>query len=154
MPRPLEREKPLKRVNVMLDCVALEAAQKKAAQSGVSPSIVGSSSAFIRWLIDKYNEGAQMFMSSDELRSALRSTPKCVKDILEFYDTLESIQPELLGVPNETDELYKKRLRNEKLDSRNYANEGLKAVGFKAEALRKEGETKWKSTPQKITKTK
>ena len=149
MPRPLEREKPLKRVNVMLDCVALEAAQKKAVQSGVSPSIVGSFSAFIRWLIDKYNEGAQMFMSSDELRSALRSTPKCVKDILEFYDTLESIQPELLGVPNETDELYKKRLRNETLDSLNYANEGLKAAGFKAE-----GETKWKSKPQKITKTK
>ena len=56
MPRPLEREKPLQRVNVMLDCDALEKAQRKAALAGVAPSIVGSSSAFIRWLIDSYLE--------------------------------------------------------------------------------------------------
>lgn len=56
MPRPLEREKPLQRVNVMLDVSALESAQKKAALSGISPSIAGSTSAFIRWLIDAYNE--------------------------------------------------------------------------------------------------
>ena len=55
MPRPLEREKPLQRVNVMLDCEALENAQRKAALAGVVPSIVGRSSAFIRWLIDRYN---------------------------------------------------------------------------------------------------
>ena len=54
MPRPLEREKPLKRVNVMLDCDALENAQRKAALAGVSPATIGSTSAFIRWLIDKY----------------------------------------------------------------------------------------------------
>ena len=29
MPRPLEREKPLQRVNVMLDCEALESDLKK-----------------------------------------------------------------------------------------------------------------------------
>lgn len=54
MPRPLEREKPLQRVNVMLDCDALENAQRKAALAGIAPSIVGSSSAFIRWLIDEF----------------------------------------------------------------------------------------------------
>lgn len=54
MPRPLKREKPLSRVNVMLDCEALENARRKAALDGVAPSIIGSSSAFIRWLIDKY----------------------------------------------------------------------------------------------------
>ena len=56
MPRPLEREKPLSRVNVMLDCDALEKAQRKAALAGVAPSIIGNSSAFIRWLIDNYNK--------------------------------------------------------------------------------------------------
>lgn len=56
MPRPLERNKPLSRVNVMLDCEALEKAQRKAAMAGVAPSIIGSSSAFIRWLIDRYNK--------------------------------------------------------------------------------------------------
>ena len=56
MPRPLEREKPLHRVNVMLDCEALESAQRKAALAGIAPSIIGSSSAFIRWLIDNYLE--------------------------------------------------------------------------------------------------
>lgn len=55
MPRPLEREKPLKRVNVMMDCGALEKAQRKAAKAGVAPATVGSTSAFIRWLIDTYN---------------------------------------------------------------------------------------------------
>ncbi len=54
MPRPLEREKPLQRVNVMLDCEALENAQRKAAKAGVAPATVGSTSAFIRWLIDEF----------------------------------------------------------------------------------------------------
>lgn len=57
MPRPLEREKPLQRVNVMLDCDALESAQRKAALAGVSPATIGSTSAFIRWLIDNYLGG-------------------------------------------------------------------------------------------------
>lgn len=55
MPRPLEREKPLKRVNVMLDREALEKAQRKAAKAGIDPATAGSTSAFIRWLIDQYN---------------------------------------------------------------------------------------------------
>lgn len=59
MPRPLEREKPLQRVNVMLDCEALENAQRKAALAGAAPATVGSTSAFIRWLIDEYNGGAK-----------------------------------------------------------------------------------------------
>lgn len=54
MPRPLERDKPLKRVNLTLDCEALEAAQRKAALKGISPTIAGSSSTFVRWLIDEY----------------------------------------------------------------------------------------------------
>jgi len=56
MPRPLERDKPMKRVNVMMDVVSLELAQKKAALSGVAPSVAGNTSAFIRWLIDNYLE--------------------------------------------------------------------------------------------------
>lgn len=54
MPRPLERKKPLQRVNVMLDCDALENAQRKAAKAGIDPATAGSKSAFIRWLIDNY----------------------------------------------------------------------------------------------------
>ncbi|MBO7512588.1 MAG: hypothetical protein J6T54_06430 [Fibrobacter sp.] len=54
MPRPLEREKPLRRVNVMLDCEALEKAQRKAAKAGIDPAIAGSTSAFVRWLIDEF----------------------------------------------------------------------------------------------------
>lgn len=59
MPRPLEREKPLQRVNVMLDCEALENAQRKAALAGVDPAIAGNTSAFIRWLIDNYLESGK-----------------------------------------------------------------------------------------------
>lgn len=59
MPKPLKREKPLSRVNVMLDCEALESAQRKAALAGVAPSIIGSTSAFIRWLIDNYLEAGK-----------------------------------------------------------------------------------------------
>jgi len=54
MPRPLERESPLKRVNVMMDCDALEKAQRKAAKAGIDPATAGSTSAFIRWLIDEF----------------------------------------------------------------------------------------------------
>ena len=75
MPRPLEREKPLKRVNVMLDCEALENAQRKAALAGVSPAIIGSSSAFIRWLIDEYNKSF-LILHEDDVRAKLRSVPE------------------------------------------------------------------------------
>ena len=55
MPRPLMRDKIMTRVNVMLDRDALEKAQRKAAKAGINPAIAGSTSAFIRWLIDEYN---------------------------------------------------------------------------------------------------
>ena len=54
MPRPLMREKLMTRVNVMLDRDALEKAQRKAAKAGIDPGTAGSTSAFIRWLIDEY----------------------------------------------------------------------------------------------------
>ena len=55
MSRPLMRDKLMTRVNVMLDRDALEKAQRKAAKSGIAPAIAGSTSAFIRWLIDEFN---------------------------------------------------------------------------------------------------
>ena len=54
MPRQI-REKPMTRINVMLDRDALETAQQKAAKAGINPSTAGNISAFIRWLIDDYN---------------------------------------------------------------------------------------------------
>lgn len=55
MSRPLMRDKLMTRVNVMLDRDALEKAQRKAAKAGINPATAGSTSAFIRWLIDEYN---------------------------------------------------------------------------------------------------
>ena len=55
MSRPLMRDKLMTRVNVMLDRDALEKAQRKAAKAGINTAIAGSTSAFIRWLIDEYN---------------------------------------------------------------------------------------------------
>ena len=55
MPRPLINDKPMTRINVMLDREALEKAQRKAAKAGIDPATAGSTSAFIRWLIDQYN---------------------------------------------------------------------------------------------------
>ena len=54
MPRPIMREKPMTRINVMLDREALEKAQRKAAKAGIDPATAGSTSAFIRWLIDEF----------------------------------------------------------------------------------------------------
>ena len=59
MPRPLMRDEPMTRVNLMLDRDALEKAQRKAAKAGVDPAIAGSTSAFIRWLIDNYLESGK-----------------------------------------------------------------------------------------------
>lgn len=55
MARPIMRDKAMTRVNVMLDRDALTKAQRKAAKAGIDPGTAGSSSAFIRWLIDEYN---------------------------------------------------------------------------------------------------
>lgn len=49
------RDKLMTRINVMLDRDALEKAQRKAAKAGINPATAGSTSAFIRWLIDEYN---------------------------------------------------------------------------------------------------
>ena len=86
MPRPLEREKPLQRVNVMLDCDALENAQRAAALVGVDPSIVGSNSAFIRWLIDEYNKNSIM----PKLTSALRHICEKPEFKKAMDDTIEN----------------------------------------------------------------
>ena len=56
MARPLIRDKVMTRINLMLDKDALEKAQRKAAKVGIDPATAGSSSAFVRWLIDNYNE--------------------------------------------------------------------------------------------------
>lgn len=56
MPRPLIRDKVMTRINLMLDKESLEKAQRKAAKAGIDPAITGSSSAFVRWLIDEYNK--------------------------------------------------------------------------------------------------
>lgn len=55
MARPLIRDKVMTRINLMLDKDALEKAQRKAAKAGIDPATAGSSSAFVRWLIDNYN---------------------------------------------------------------------------------------------------
>ena len=54
MGRP-QSEKKLQRVNVMLDRDELEKAQSNAAMAGVDPVIAGNTSAFVRWLIGRYN---------------------------------------------------------------------------------------------------
>ena len=57
MPRRKEdRERPLYRVNVMLDQEALDKAKKKAVEDDVrNVSNVANTSRFLRWLIDRYN---------------------------------------------------------------------------------------------------
>lgn len=55
MPRPLIRDAKMTRVNLMLDRDALDKAQRKAAKAGIDPATAGSSSAFVRWLVDRYN---------------------------------------------------------------------------------------------------
>ena len=113
MPRPLEREKPLQRVNVMLDCEALENAQRAAALVGVDPSIVGSNSAFIRWLIDEYNKSHLIL--TDEQRRGLRSVPQFVIDMAEACATAENISLEALGINTKgAIECVTKRLKNKK----------------------------------------
>lgn len=58
MPRPLnERDKPLSRVNVLLDVEALDIAKKKAIDENVrNIPLAGNTSKFIRWLVEKYIE--------------------------------------------------------------------------------------------------
>lgn len=73
MPRPLEREKPMTRINVMLDRDALDKAQRKAAKDGIDPGIAGNTSAFIRWLIDEYKKEGDVFVDGKEYYSPKRA---------------------------------------------------------------------------------
>jgi hypothetical protein len=53
--RKEERERPLYRVNVMLDQEALDKAKKKAVEEDVrNVSNVTNTSKFLRWLVDRY----------------------------------------------------------------------------------------------------
>lgn len=53
--RKEERERPLYRVNVMLDQEALDSAKKKAVTDDVrNVANVTNTSKFIRWLVDRY----------------------------------------------------------------------------------------------------
>lgn len=53
--RKEEREKPLYRVNVMLDQEQLDRAKKKAVEEDVrNVSNVTNTSKFLRWLVDRY----------------------------------------------------------------------------------------------------
>ena len=53
--RKEERERPLYRVNVMLDQEALDKAKKKAVEDDVrNVSNVANTSRFLRWLVERY----------------------------------------------------------------------------------------------------
>ncbi|MBR6448337.1 MAG: hypothetical protein IKS96_07360 [Fibrobacter sp.] len=69
MPRPIMREKPMTRINVMLDREALDKAQRKAAKDGIDPGIAGNTSAFIRWLIDEYKKEGDIVIDGKEYYS-------------------------------------------------------------------------------------
>ena len=61
MPRRKEdRERPLYRVNVMLDQEQLDRAKKKAVEEDVrNVSNVTNTSKFLRWLVDRYLKEAE-----------------------------------------------------------------------------------------------
>lgn len=61
MPRRKEdRERPLYRVNVMLDQEQLDRAKKKAVEDDVrNVSNVTNTSKFLRWLVDRYLKEAE-----------------------------------------------------------------------------------------------
>ena len=61
MPRRKEdRERPLYRVNVMLDPEQLDRAKKKAVEEDVrNASNVTNTSKFLRWLVDRYLKEAE-----------------------------------------------------------------------------------------------
>ena len=55
--RKEERDKPLYRVNVMLDQEALDKAKKKAVTDDVrNVANVTNTSKFLRWLVERYND--------------------------------------------------------------------------------------------------
>lgn len=56
MPRPLkDRDAPLMRINVLIDTSAIDRAKKKAVNEDVrNIPLVGNTSGFLRWLVDRY----------------------------------------------------------------------------------------------------
>lgn len=58
--RKEERERPLYRINVMLDQEALDKAKKKAVDDDVrNVANVTNTSKFLRWLVDRYLKEAE-----------------------------------------------------------------------------------------------
>lgn len=56
MARPILRDKNLEKVNLMLDRDALAKAQTRAIRSGAADvTTAGNASAFVRWLVDRFN---------------------------------------------------------------------------------------------------
>ena len=55
--RKEERDKPLYRVNVLIDQDAIDRAKKKAVEEDVSNvANVTNTSKFLRWLVERYND--------------------------------------------------------------------------------------------------
>lgn len=56
MPRPLkDRDAPLMRTNVLINTSAIDRAKKKAVNEDVrNIPLVGNTSGFLRWLVDRY----------------------------------------------------------------------------------------------------
>lgn len=56
MPRPLkDRDTPLMRINVLIDTSKIDRAKKKAVNEDVrNIPLVGNTSGFLRWLVDRY----------------------------------------------------------------------------------------------------
>lgn len=56
MARPILRDKSLEKVTLMLDRDALGKAQARAIRSGAADvATAGNASAFVRWLVDRFN---------------------------------------------------------------------------------------------------
>jgi hypothetical protein len=70
--RKEERDRPLYRVNVMLDQEALDKAKKKAVEDDVrNVANVTNTSRFLRWLVERYNEAHEPYTircSEEDLR--------------------------------------------------------------------------------------
>lgn len=79
----------------MLDREALEKAQRKAAMAGVNPATAGNTSAFIRWLIDEYNDGIVITASHDSNRHLFRSIPVQAADMEKFCTESEKAHKKL-----------------------------------------------------------
>lgn len=111
MPRQL-RDKAMTRVNLTIDKDALSAAQRKAALAGIEPTIAGNSSAFVRWLIDEYNN-AIVITACDNDKYLFRSVPEQATKMAKFCAESERIKMQELGLDkiNDSISLVNKRLK-------------------------------------------